>query len=844
MLLSIGTACEANYRADFFDTSRTPSVQFDKKTMIWTLRNDAVERTLRFDPKSGSLHTLVFRSLRTGHRLEPSSPAAEGEIRFVAPILKPPSRLTGWQTTLQPPPAEWTRMGFDARSWSQSSPFPASTGENRPGWSRTVLPQGAIRAGHAYALLFDHSLAGDAEVRVDGALIQTVSADESPWNHVVQVDLPANARVVSVYQPASRRAETTSGEVLLAEVGTAPPPLNLDSDWIYSLHSVNTGDDNSRILTISLEGVHRYEGFSLDVSYQIHAGAEPTLAKWFTLVNHRQTRFLIENVIFDRWRLPGFDRDLLKLGASALSAADVVTHTGLMTAVLSPMGECRVDLDGTVAASVWPYTPLAPDQPQELPHAISALYHGPAASGAFLYQLYAGQYLVHATPTSVPTLFDTGPGYGTAIDDSTCRRIVPLAADLGVGLFVLGDGWQTDNGVDRGRYGDWIVDRRPGKFPDGLLPISNMVREHNMRFGLWVAPIIVDDRSDAAQQHPDWLLSDAAGRPIPEWAGTHGMSLASAWTETWGTSVLMLCRELSVSFLKVAGPLFQEDWSSVRDSPIGHVAATEVVQWRTFAEHARSLDPAFVLDRALDSTIDFGPVWAAIEDEGHVGVGTAAKRAAEAVDGSDWPAVVDRGRSALLDLALWCPAFALSATAPCHVASSVHDANALEYALTSACATGTNVELGGRLEQMTADDAATVRKWVGWNREHRAWLAYAEPLSSVGKPWHGGSASPGMPVDAMLHLRNVLDGRYGYLCLWNPAPLAVKASVAFDPEDYWVHLDPHNIEIVRLSDSAPVRFGSTGGTIALSDLTMGPRSWEIFEIRKRGWVRDLKTVRR
>jgi alpha-galactosidase len=77
--------------------------------------------------------------------------------------------------------------------------------------------------------------------------------------------------------------------------------------------------------------------------------------------------------------------------------------------------------------------------------------------------------------------------------------------------FVLDDGWFRGRVDDRRALGDWYVDER--RWPDGLHPLVDRVREHGMQFGLWVEPEMVSPDSDLYRAHPDWALRPGARLP-------------------------------------------------------------------------------------------------------------------------------------------------------------------------------------------------------------------------------------------------------------------------------------------------------------------------------------------
>ena len=86
---------------------------------------------------------------------------------------------------------------------------------------------------------------------------------------------------------------------------------------------------------------------------------------------------------------------------------------------------------------------------------------------------------------------------------------------------------------------------------------------------------------------------------------------------------------------------------------------------------------------------------------------------------------------------------------------------------------------------------------------NRPWLAYSQPLAAQGRPWDPKAKGESPHVDGVLHLRNALEGRYGYLCLWYPADAATATTVSFRPADYQVKLSS-GMEIVRLKDGITV----------------------------------------
>ena len=473
-----------------------------------------MQRVLKFDAAAGSLKTVAFRDLKHNREIGTAT-SSEGYFSFAADMKFGPQALTNWKMTDAAPPADWASPAFPDAAWKTTT-LPLTGSAGKAVWLRAALPTGQMRFDRSYALIFDRAIDGAAEIYVDGVLAEKV-ADSSPSApRFVQVDLLPKNKTVAV-KFSGTKFGALPGAVGVAEVGSAPISFDLQSHWQYMIHSVNTGADNSLILTVTLSGVKQYEGFDLDVSYQIYPGDEPTMAKWFTLVSHRATRFLLEEAVYDSWTLPGVKPSAQVFSGPVFTATDPATHDGLMTSVLSPLGENERSADGkTITTVLRPYYRIKTDQRQMTPKSLVGIYNGPNATGAFLNQLYVGQYESRGTAMSAPTIFST-KSYGANITAAQCEKIIPEAATIGAKIFLLDDGWQTNIPANSGTYGDWVTDKK--KFPLGLMPISTLIREQNLLFGLFAAPGEVSELSQVTLDHPEWLLKRPDGSRVA-WSDT------------------------------------------------------------------------------------------------------------------------------------------------------------------------------------------------------------------------------------------------------------------------------------------------------------------------------------
>ncbi len=89
-------------------------------------------------------------------------------------------------------------------------------------------------------------------------------------------------------------------------------------------------------------------------------------------------------------------------------------------------------------------------------------------------------------------------------DSAKLMALAKEAADLGIELFVLDDGWFGRRDNDRCSLGDWVVNEK--KLGGSLWELSRRIHGMGMQFGLWFEPEMVSPDSDLYREHPDWCL--------------------------------------------------------------------------------------------------------------------------------------------------------------------------------------------------------------------------------------------------------------------------------------------------------------------------------------------------
>lgn len=90
-------------------------------------------------------------------------------------------------------------------------------------------------------------------------------------------------------------------------------------------------------------------------------------------------------------------------------------------------------------------------------------------------------------------------------------KIAEGAAELGVEMLVLDDGWFGKRNDDVSGLGDWFVNT--DKLEGGLKPIADGVNALGMKFGLWFEPECISEDSDLYRAHPDWAIQIPGRKP-------------------------------------------------------------------------------------------------------------------------------------------------------------------------------------------------------------------------------------------------------------------------------------------------------------------------------------------
>ncbi len=94
----------------------------------------------------------------------------------------------------------------------------------------------------------------------------------------------------------------------------------------------------------------------------------------------------------------------------------------------------------------------------------------------------------------------------------TICRLAEHAAELGIDMVVMDDGWFGKREDDNSGLGDWQVNEE--KLGCTLGELIRKVNGFGVKFGIWIEPEMVSEDSDLYREHPDWVLQIPGRKPV------------------------------------------------------------------------------------------------------------------------------------------------------------------------------------------------------------------------------------------------------------------------------------------------------------------------------------------
>lgn len=207
----------------------------------------------------------------------------------------------------------------------------------------------------------------------------------------------------------------------------------------------------------------------------------------------------------------------------ALAAPDTTEDRGLAYAMefvwsgsfqaeagMDGMGQTRMQMG--LSCDRFSY-PLAPGQSFYAPEVIMTCSTQGLArmsqnlSDCIRYHVCRGPWKTRVRPVLINS-------WEAAYFDFTGQKLLDYAskaADLGIELFVMDDGWFGKRDNDLSGLGDWYVNEK--KLGCSLHDFVEKIKEKGLEFGIWIEPEMISEDSDLYRAHPDWALTIPGRKP-------------------------------------------------------------------------------------------------------------------------------------------------------------------------------------------------------------------------------------------------------------------------------------------------------------------------------------------
>lgn len=111
-----------------------------------------------------------------------------------------------------------------------------------------------------------------------------------------------------------------------------------------------------------------------------------------------------------------------------------------------------------------------------------------------------------------PIVLNTWEAVWFDVDQELLIRFADAAKKVDFDMVVMDDGWFGARNDDRAGLGDWFANST--KFPEGLKPFVDKVKEKGVKFGIWIEPEMINPDSELYRAHPEWCLRVNGREPL------------------------------------------------------------------------------------------------------------------------------------------------------------------------------------------------------------------------------------------------------------------------------------------------------------------------------------------
>lgn len=111
-----------------------------------------------------------------------------------------------------------------------------------------------------------------------------------------------------------------------------------------------------------------------------------------------------------------------------------------------------------------------------------------------------------------PVLINSWEAAYFDFNGQTILKLAQDAAELGIDMVVMDDGWFGKRDDDNSGLGDWQVNEK--KLGCTLQKLTEKVNSLGVKFGIWIEPEMVSEDSDLYRTHSDWAIRIPGRKPV------------------------------------------------------------------------------------------------------------------------------------------------------------------------------------------------------------------------------------------------------------------------------------------------------------------------------------------
>eukprot|EP00281_Chroomonas_sp_CCMP1168_P019285 CAMPEP_0206226650 /NCGR_PEP_ID=MMETSP0047_2-20121206/8208_1 /ASSEMBLY_ACC=CAM_ASM_000192 /TAXON_ID=195065 /ORGANISM="Chroomonas mesostigmatica_cf, Strain CCMP1168" /LENGTH=1037 /DNA_ID=CAMNT_0053649759 /DNA_START=69 /DNA_END=3183 /DNA_ORIENTATION=+ len=196
--------------------------------------------------------------------------------------------------------------------------------------------------------------------------------------------------------------------------------------------------------------------------------------------------------------------DMLETSGDVWALSLVYSGNFMMEAEVAETGRTRINMGINPHTFKWH---LPPGDAFESPECVLVWSGNGLEQMSHTYHDLYRQFLIPERwfATVPPVLLNTWEAMYFDVSHAKVLELARVAANVGVEMIVLDDGWFGEREDATSSLGDWYEDRK--KFPDGLPGIVKEINAMGLKFGIWVEPEMVNVKSQLYKKHPAWCLN-------------------------------------------------------------------------------------------------------------------------------------------------------------------------------------------------------------------------------------------------------------------------------------------------------------------------------------------------